>query len=88
MNETEYDSLCWITIAGLLLTFGGLVLQAALKSRCHDVRCGCFECIRDVGAEDSQDVELGVADFTSRCPWFETEIFVSLKAEGVGRMKL
>ena len=66
MNETEYDSLCWITIAGLLLTFGGLVLQAAVKSRCHDVRCGCFECIRDVGAEDSQDVELDVPDFTSR----------------------
>jgi len=63
MNEAGYDSLFWITIAGLLLTFGGLVLQAALKSRCHDVRCGCF---RDVGAEDSQDVELDVPDFTSR----------------------
>ena len=36
MNEAGYDSLFWITIAGLLLTFGGFVLQAALKSRCHD----------------------------------------------------
>ena len=65
MNEAEYDSLFWITIVGLVLTFGGLVLQAMLKSRCHTVRCGCFECIRDVGA-DNHDVELDVPDFTHR----------------------
>ena len=65
MNETEFDSLFWITIIGLLFTFGGLVLQAVLKSRCHHVRCGCFERVRDVGA-DNQDVELDLPYFTSR----------------------
>ena len=65
MNEAECDSLVWITIVGAVLTFGGLVLQAMLKSRCHTIRCGCFECTRDVTA-DTQDVELDLPDFTSR----------------------
>ena len=65
MNETEFDSLFWITIIGLLFTFGGLVLQAVLKSRCHHARCACFECTRDLTA-DTQDVDLDIPDFTSR----------------------
>jgi hypothetical protein len=65
MNEAEFDSLFWITIIGLLFTFGGLVLQAVLKSRCHHVRCACFECTRSDQA-DQADVQLDVPDFSAR----------------------
>ena len=78
MNETEFDSLFWITIIGLLFTFGGLVLQAVLKSRCHHVRCACFECTRDLTA-DTQEVDLDVPDFTTRRPWFETEMTIGFR---------
>ena len=65
MNETEFDSLFWITIIGLLFTFGGLVLQAVLKSRCHHVSCACFECIRS-DQTDQGDVELHLPDFSAQ----------------------
>ena len=38
----------------------------------------CFECTRDVTAH-TQDVELGVPDFTTRRPWFETEMTIGFR---------
>ena len=65
MDSEEFDSLFWITIIGLLFTFGGLVLQAVLKSRCHHVRCACFECTRS-DQTDQGDVELHLPDFSAQ----------------------
>ena len=64
MNETEYDSLL-ITIVGLVLTFGGLVLQGSSEKQMSHVSGVVASSVRDVGA-DNQDVELDLPDFTSR----------------------
>ena len=73
MNEAGHGSLFWITSVGLLLTFRGLPLESA------DVTMsGVSSAYRDVTA-DTQDVELGVPDFTTRRPWFETEMTIGFR---------
>ena len=59
MNEAGHGSIFLITSVGLLLRF----VDSARVGRCHHVRCS--ECTSDVTA-DTQDVELGVSDFTTR----------------------
>ena len=66
MNEAGYDSLFWITILGSPLNIRWIRFTSCSEEPMPRCRCGCFECIRDVGAEDSQDAELDVPDFTSR----------------------
>ena len=52
------------------------LVDSAWLGRCHHVRC--FECTRDATA-DTQSVELGVPDFTTRRPWFDTEMTIGFR---------
>ena len=55
-----FDDAFWLTLAGALFAFGGVCLQAILKSRCKVFKCYGIYCERDVeplGLEP--DLELG-----------------------------
>ena len=45
--ETTFDDAFWLTLAGALFGFGGVVLQAILKSRCKEFHCCGVSCVRD-----------------------------------------
>jgi len=62
MNTSEFGAVFWITIIGAILGFGGVVLQAMLKSRCTKVKVCGLECERPESAND-QSVDLDVPDF-------------------------
>lgn len=65
MNDSEFGAVFWLTVIGAVLGFGGLVLQAMLKSRCSHVSCCGIVCDRRESA-DNADVELDVPDFMHR----------------------
>ena len=44
----EFDGAFWLTLAGAIFGFGGVCLNAILKSRCKEFRCCGLECIRDI----------------------------------------
>lgn len=46
--ETTFDDTFFLTLSGALFAFGGVVLQAILKSRCKEFRCFGISCVRDV----------------------------------------
>lgn len=55
----EFNSAFWLTLAGAIFGFGGVCLNAILKSRCKEFRCCGLECVRDVapaGQEPSVDL--------------------------------
>lgn len=64
MNSDEFGAVFWITVLGAVLGFGGVVLQAMLKSRCARVKMCGFECERPASA-DTADVNLDVPDFNN-----------------------
>lgn len=64
MNTDEFGAVFWITIIGAVLGFGGVVLQAMLKSRCSTVKLCGLECTRDPSA-NVQDVDLDVPEFSN-----------------------
>lgn len=64
MNTDEFGAVFWITIIGAILGFGGVVLQAMLKSRCAKVKLCGLECERDKSANE-QEVQLDIPDFAS-----------------------
>ena len=43
----EFGSTFWLTLAGAFFAFGGVCLQAILKSRCKRFSCFGISCIRD-----------------------------------------
>ena len=45
--ETTFDDAFWLTLAGALFGFGGVVLQAFLKSRCKEFHCWGVSCVRE-----------------------------------------
>jgi len=47
---STFDSAFWLTLSASILGFGGLCLQAILKSRCKEFKCCGMSCIRDVAA--------------------------------------
>lgn len=64
MNTDEFGAVFWITVVGAILGFGGVVLQAMLKSRCSKVSFCGLHCERSESANQA-DVELDVPDFTN-----------------------
>ena len=64
MNTEEFGAVFWITVVGAVLGFGGVVLQAMLKSRCSKVSLCGLHCERSESANQA-DVELDVPDFTN-----------------------
>ena len=67
-----YDAAFWLTLSASILGFGGLCLQAILKSRCKECSCLGFKCIRDVappGMEPTLDnIEIGRPRAASNTP--------------------
>ena len=58
---STFDSAFWLTLSASILGFGGLCLQAILKSRCKECSCLGFKCIRDVappGMEPTIDLSV------------------------------
>lgn len=49
----KFDATFWITIGGMVIAFGGLVLNTCLKSKCKEIKLcwGLFNCVRDIEAE-------------------------------------
>ena len=47
-NWHIFDDAFWLTLAGAVFGFGGVCLQAILKSRCKTFKCCGLECERDV----------------------------------------
>ena len=43
----EFGSAFWLTIVASVFGFGGVCLQAVLKSRCKRFSCCCITCVRD-----------------------------------------
>ena len=64
MNTEEFNSIFWLTVIGAILGFGGVVLQACLKSRCSKVKVCGLECERPESA-NAYDVDLDVPEFSS-----------------------
>jgi len=64
MNTDEFGAVFWITVVGAILGFGGVVLQAMLKSRCSKVSLCGLQCERSDSANQA-DVDLDVPDFTN-----------------------
>lgn len=61
--ETTFDDAFWLTLAGAIFGFGGVCLQAILKSRCTQFQCCGLSCVREpapIGEEPELDLERGV----------------------------
>ena len=55
----EFNSAFWLTLSGALFAFGGVVLQAVLKSRCKEFHCCGIGCVRDpLPAEEMHHLDL------------------------------
>lgn len=69
---STFDSAFWLTLSASILGFGGLCLQAILKSRCKEFKCCGMSCIRDVappGMEPTlNDIEIGRPRAASNTP--------------------
>lgn len=61
MTQWEtFDDAFWLTLAGAIFGFGGVCLQAILKSRCKEFHCCGINCVRDVAPPGLEpDLELG-----------------------------
>ena len=46
--ETIFNDTSFLTLAGILFGFEGLMLRACLKSRCKEFHCLRVSCVRDV----------------------------------------
>ena len=48
-----FNSVFWLSMAGIIFSFGGVVINACIKSRCSnlDLCFGLFKCMRDTKAE-------------------------------------
>lgn len=58
--ESTFDDVFWLTLATAVFGFGGVCLQAILKSRCKEFHCCGMGCIRDVAPVGLEpDLELG-----------------------------
>jgi len=63
-----FNDVFFLTLATALFGFGGVFLQAVLKSRCKEFSCLCMKCVRDVappGQEptlDTNAVRINIPD--------------------------
>jgi hypothetical protein len=55
MDETKFDSVFWITITGLCITFLVAIMNTCLKSKCKKLTICCLTVERDVQAEVRQE---------------------------------
>ena len=54
MWYSEFNGTFWLTIAGIVAGVIGLGVRACLASKCSQVSCLGFTCIRDVQTEERQ----------------------------------
>lgn len=57
----EFNSAFWLTLAGALFGFGGVCINAILKSRCKEFSCCGLHCVRDIappGQEPQVEVDI------------------------------
>jgi len=47
----EFNSTFWLTIAGVMSGLVGVLVRACIKSKCSQIDCLGFRCIRDTAAE-------------------------------------
>jgi len=57
MNETIFDSVFWITISGLSVTFFIAIINNCLKSKCKkcNICYGCLVIERDIKSEVNEE---------------------------------
>ena len=64
-----FDDAFWLTLAGAVFGFGGVCLQAILKSRCKEFHCCGLSCVRDVAPPGMEpDLELGTPQTSTKAP--------------------
>ena len=56
----EFGSAFFLTLAGAIFGFGGVCLQAILKSRCTEIKCCGISCKR-IPPDSTTDVELNMS---------------------------
>lgn len=65
----EFGSAFWLTLAGAIFGFGGVCINAILKSRCKELSCCCMKCVRDVAPPGQEpQVELDSIKITNPPP--------------------
>jgi len=58
-----FDSAFWLTLSGAFFAFGGVCLQAILKSRCKTCECCGLKCVRDVAPPGREpEIDLGALE--------------------------
>ena len=58
--ESTFDDVFWLTFSGAVFAFGGVCLQAILKSRCKEFHCCGLSCVRDI-PPPGQEPDLEIA---------------------------
>ena len=43
----EFNAAFWLTLSGAMFAFGGVCLNAMLKSRCTEFHCCGLSCVRE-----------------------------------------
>lgn len=56
MNSETFNDVFWITLAGFVFGFLGMIVQTCYKSKCARFKCCGFECERAVDIESENDV--------------------------------
>ena len=56
----EFDGAFWLTMAGAIFGFGGVCLQAVLKSKCKEFHCCGLHCIRDISNTVDEDFDINL----------------------------
>lgn len=51
MDSNIFNATFWITISGIISALIIALITAVNKSKCSNVECCCFKCVRDTTAE-------------------------------------
>jgi len=55
MNENSFDSIFFLSLAGLMCTSITLLIRYCYKSKCSEFKCLCFKIKRDIQTEKEED---------------------------------
>jgi len=55
MWYATFDGTFWITMAGLIFGFLGIIVKMAYRSKCKEMSCLCFKIVRDTENEIELD---------------------------------
>jgi len=51
MDSNIFNATFWLSFCGVVAGILGLVFTAINKSKCKEVSCCCFKCVRDIHSE-------------------------------------